>query len=81
MVRLSYAQRWKDSAQSTTDEWLMKLIELAEKNKLTSLITEKTTSIFIGNWNPLMEIWQKMNNMKLRFMVLVIGQDRLKMRL
>ena len=52
-ARLLYAQRWKDSALHTMEEWLVKMMELAEMAKLTSLIREKTITMFTADWKPL----------------------------
>lgn len=42
--RLLYAQRWKDSILLTMEEWLVKLTDFADMDKLISLIREKTLS-------------------------------------
>lgn len=53
---ITHAKRWKDSALLTVEEWLVKLTELAEIDKLTSLIREKAISaISIGDRKPLLE--------------------------
>ena len=54
-VRVLYAQRWKDSIIPTMEEWMVKLMELAEMAKLTALIREKTLTNFMANWKPLLD--------------------------
>lgn len=59
VARLLYAQRWNDLTLPTMKEWLMKVTEFVEMNKLTSLITEKILSKFICDWNPFMDFFGK----------------------
>lgn len=62
-----------------SEEWLMKLMKLAELDKLMSLIIEKTVSILMADWKPLIDFlhetekyftvcnldaWGKMDNRK-----------------
>uniref|UniRef100_A0A8C5STB0 Uncharacterized protein n=1 Tax=Laticauda laticaudata TaxID=8630 RepID=A0A8C5STB0_LATLA len=51
---LHYAQKWKVPSIPTMDEWLQKLMELAEMDKLTALIKEKKNT-FISTWKPLLD--------------------------
>ena len=59
VARLLYAQKWKDSTLPTMEEWLVKLTDFAEMDKLTSLIRERTLSTFIDDWKPLMDFLHK----------------------
>lgn len=46
-------KKWKGSTLLTTEEWLVKVMEFEEMAKLTILLKEKTTSTFMGDWEPL----------------------------
>lgn len=41
------------------EQWMMNMTELAKVAKLICLITERSTTIFISNWKPLMDIFLK----------------------
>lgn len=60
-----YAEKWKDSGIPTMEEWLVKVTELAEVAKLTSLIRERTITTFISGWNILMDFLLKKEENKL----------------
>lgn len=53
----------KDLTIFTMEEWFVKLTDLAEMDKLTSSIREKT-SIFIGDWK---QLWCKNEKISIRF--------------
>lgn len=46
-ARLLYAQRWKNSALPITEEWLVKMTELAAMAKLASLIRGEKNNIYL----------------------------------
>lgn len=46
-ARVLYAQRWKDTQILTTEEWVMKLMELAEMAKLSTWMKDNSFSRFI----------------------------------
>uniref|UniRef100_A0A2D4J5R1 Uncharacterized protein n=1 Tax=Micrurus lemniscatus lemniscatus TaxID=129467 RepID=A0A2D4J5R1_MICLE len=75
-VRLT-THRWKNSALLTMKKRLVKMMELAEVAKLTSLIREKSIVAYIADWKFLMDFLCNTEKMNLRFMVLMIQQDRL----
>lgn len=39
------------------EEWMVKMMELAEMIKLTFLFRENTASMFIANWKPIMDFF------------------------
>lgn len=47
-ARFLYAQRWKDLQIPKMEEWLAKLMELAEMAKLRDFVKEKTLTKFIS---------------------------------
>lgn len=51
LVRLLYAQKWKHLEMSTKEEWWR--WPFAEMAKLTYLISERITSTFTSEGNPL----------------------------
>lgn len=58
-VRLLNAQKWKGPVLPKMEEWLMKMMGLAEMAKLTSLIKEKTTSSFAADRKRLKDFCMK----------------------
>lgn len=54
-----------DSEILMMEEWLVKMLEVAEMTELTYLITERSTTIFISQWKPLMEFLLKNKNERL----------------
>lgn len=55
-ARLLSAKKWKGSTLSTMEEWLAKMMELREMNKLISLIREKVIFTFMAAWKPLIDL-------------------------
>lgn len=49
-AKLSCSQRWKESDKPIMEEWLEKMTKFSEMVKLTCLIKEKITMIFINHW-------------------------------
>lgn len=43
----------------TAEKWMMNMTERAKTAKLTCLMTERSTTIFISNWKPLVDILLK----------------------
>lgn len=64
-ARALYGQRWKKLTQCTEEEWLGKLSDLVELNKLASLIREQTLLTFIGDRKSLTDILCKNEKTKL----------------
>ena len=54
-ARLLYAQNWKNETIPMMEEWMLKILELAEMAKLTAIIREISTNMFRLEWNPLIE--------------------------
>lgn len=52
VARLLYAQKRRGLTLSTMEEGLVKMMELAEKSPMTSLIKEMTISTFMTDWKP-----------------------------
>lgn len=52
VVRLLYAQRWKDLQLPTKEKWMVKLMALTEIEKLTTLIKGEILISFVSTWKP-----------------------------
>lgn len=52
VVRLLYAQRWKDFQLTTKEKWMEKLMALTEIAKLTTLIKGETLTSFVSMRKP-----------------------------
>lgn len=63
-------QKLKSSVIATIEKWIMKMMELVEVAKLTSLVREKILSTFIANWKPLMDFTHETKKGNWWFMVL-----------
>lgn len=59
VTRLLYANDWKGNEIPTVEDWMIKLIELTEMAKLTSLVRGKTIRTFLTDWKPYMEFLLK----------------------
>lgn len=57
-ARLVYAQQWKNVNVPNKDDWLNKVLELAEMAKLTALIRDQY-EIFKKDWKPLLVYLEK----------------------
>ena len=58
-ARLLYAQKWKNETIPTANEWIMKMMELAEMAKLTTIIKEGSVIKFMSDWKLFIEFLQE----------------------
>ena len=70
-AKLIYAQRWKDAQIPSMEDWMIKLMELAQMAKLTALIRENTVTGFVSIWKPLLDYLLVMQKNE----VLILGFD------
>lgn len=56
-----YAQKWKSLTLPTTEEWCVKMLELAEIVKLASLMREQSIIVLIADWKPLIDFVHETN--------------------
>ena len=54
-ARILYAQYWKKEHIPTIEEWMFKLLKLAQMAKLTILMKDKNISRFKELWQPLLD--------------------------
>jgi len=64
-ARLIYAQNWKTQKIPTIQDWLIKLMDMAESDKLTCLLKENSNLYFLREWKPLTDYLQKAGGAKL----------------
>lgn len=57
VARMLYAQSWKEENILTVEQWILKLLELAEMVKLTALPWDNFTK-FLATWKPLLKFLQ-----------------------
>lgn len=57
------------------EEWMVKLIELADIAKLTTLIKEETLSNFLYKWKPLWDFFLETNPPPKKNVTLTFGFD------
>ena len=58
-ARLLYAQKWKNEIIPTVNEWIIKMMELAEMATLTTIIKEGSATKFIVDWKHFVEFVQE----------------------
>uniref|UniRef100_A0A8D0C1K1 Uncharacterized protein n=1 Tax=Salvator merianae TaxID=96440 RepID=A0A8D0C1K1_SALMN len=61
-ARIVYAQKWNGDKIPTVGDWLVKIMELAEMDKLTNLLRNKTVDRFYRNWKPFIDFLQELDN-------------------
>lgn len=49
-MRILCTQKWKEASTPTMEEWMEKLMELREMEKLIKLIKEKNVNSFVSTW-------------------------------
>jgi len=64
-ARLLYAQFWKTQILPTIQEWLLKLMDMAENDKLTCLLKENSNCCYFKEWKPLVDYLQNAGGTKL----------------
>lgn len=58
-AKLLFAQRWKDCMIPIMEEWLLKLMELAQTEKLMALARKIIFANFNSNWRPFVDFLHK----------------------
>ena len=48
-ARLVFAQKWKCQDISSIDDWLLKILSMAELAKLSSILKDQNTEAFFAN--------------------------------
>jgi len=61
-ARVNYAQYWKEEKIPTKEEWIMKLMELMQIDRLTNLIKGKETGKHKEIWDPFTDYIKKEYN-------------------
>lgn len=65
-ARIKYAQYWKQENIPTKEEWIIKIMDLMQTDKLTNLIKGKEIGKYKEIWDPFIKYMQKEYNIKQR---------------
>jgi len=63
-ARIKYAQYWKQENIPTKEEWIIKIMDLMQTDKLTNLIKGKEIGKYKEIWDPFIKYMQKEYNIK-----------------
>lgn len=67
-ARLVLAKKWKDNALPTLEDWLLKLFELREMDRLTYMMRNEDQNELQEEWSPVVKFWGEKYDLKEDFL-------------